>query len=115
MAQSPSAPMRRNRSTQWALSLVATVSIAAAAACSESRTGANDADGVLPTIVDDSAVAARVVDASAYAVFDTQRATMLATTNADARLPVGSLMKLLNAAVAYDAGQPDKKIVAPDG
>ena len=40
---------------------------------------------------------------------------MLATTNADARLSVGSLMKLLNAVVAYDAGQQDKDIVAPDG
>ena len=30
-------------------------------------------------------------------------------------LSVGSLMKLLNAVVAYDAGQQDKDIVAPDG
>ena len=38
---------------------------------------------------------------------------MLATTNADARLPVGSLMKLLNAVVAYDAGQQDRRSSRP--
>ena len=40
---------------------------------------------------------------------------MLVTTNADAPLPVGSLMKLLNAVVAYDAGQQDRQVVAPGG
>jgi serine-type D-Ala-D-Ala carboxypeptidase (penicillin-binding protein 5/6) len=116
MTQSPSAPTRRDRSTHWALVVVAMVTITAAAACSGSGTGTHDTAGALPTtIVDDRAIAAPRVDASAYAVFDTERSTMLATTNADARLPVGSLMKLLNAVVAYDAGQPDKQIVAPDG
>jgi D-alanyl-D-alanine carboxypeptidase (penicillin-binding protein 5/6) len=96
--------------------LLAMVAITAAAACSESRTATNDTDVAShTTIVDDSAIAAPPVDASAYAVFDTQASTMLATTNADARLSVGSLMKLLNAVVAYDAGEQDKDIVAPDG
>ena len=67
------------------------------------------------TIVDDSAIAAPPVAASAFAVFDVQASTMLATANADVRLSVGSLMKLLNAVVAYDAGHQDKAIVAPDG
>jgi D-alanyl-D-alanine carboxypeptidase (penicillin-binding protein 5/6) len=48
-------------------------------------------------------------------VFDTETSTMLAAGNADARVAVGSLMKLLNAVVAYEAGQPDKAVVAPDG
>lgn len=116
MTQNPSAATRRDRPTRGALVLVAMVAIAAAAACSESGNATNDTDGAShTTIVDDSAIAAPPVDASAYAVFDTQASTMLATTNADARLSVGSLMKLLNAVVAYDAGQQDKDIVAPDG
>ena len=40
---------------------------------------------------------------------------MLASTSADRRLSVGSLMKLLNAVVAYDAGHHDDDIVAPAG
>jgi D-alanyl-D-alanine carboxypeptidase (penicillin-binding protein 5/6) len=55
------------------------------------------------------------VDAAAYMVFDPQTSTVLASRAADARRPVGSLMKLLNAAVAYDAGEPDRDIVAPHG
>ena len=96
--------------------LAAVVAIAAASACNESGTATKVTDGAShTTIVDDSAIAAPPVEASAYAVFDTQASTMLAATNADARLSVGSLMKLLNAVVAYDAGLPDKAIVAPDG
>jgi D-alanyl-D-alanine carboxypeptidase (penicillin-binding protein 5/6) len=92
------------------------VAITAGAACSESDNATNETDGAShTTIVDDSAVAAPRVDASAYAVFDTEASTMLATTNADARLAVGSLMKLLNAVVAYDAGEEERDIVAPDG
>ena len=92
------------------------VATAATAACSESGKAAHDTDGASrATIVDDSAIAAPLVDVTASAVFDTQASAMLATTNADARLPVGSLMKLLNAVVAYDAGHQDKDIVAPDG
>jgi D-alanyl-D-alanine carboxypeptidase (penicillin-binding protein 5/6) len=115
MPQSPSAATRRHRPTRRALALVATVAIAAAAACSESGTPTSDTHGASHrTIVDDSAIAPPV-NASAYAVFDTLVSTMLAATNADARLSVGSLMKLLNAAIAYDAGQQDKDIVVPDG
>ena len=116
MTPRPSATTRRDRRTHRPLVLVATAAIAAATACSESGTATNGTDSASHTaIVDGRAIAAPPVDASAYAVFDTQASTMLATTNADARLPVGSLMKLLNAVVAYDAGQPDKDIVAPDG
>ena len=92
------------------------VATTAAAACSESGRATNDTDGgSQTTIVDDGVIAAPPVDATAHAVFDAQASTMLATTSADARLSVGSLMKLLNAVVAYDAGQQDKDIVAPDG
>jgi D-alanyl-D-alanine carboxypeptidase (penicillin-binding protein 5/6) len=116
MAQNPSAAKRQDRPTRRTFGLVAVAAIAAAAACSGSGTATTDTDGAShTTIVDDSAIAAPPVDASAYAVFDAQASTMLATTNADARLSVGSLMKLLNAVVAYDAGQQDKNIVAPDG
>jgi D-alanyl-D-alanine carboxypeptidase (penicillin-binding protein 5/6) len=116
MTQSPSGATRRDRPTLRALALVAIVAISAAAGCSESGKATNDTDGAShTTIVDDRDIAAPPVDASANAVFDTQTSTMLATTNADARLSVGSLMKLLNAVVAYDAGQQDKEVVAPDG
>jgi serine-type D-Ala-D-Ala carboxypeptidase (penicillin-binding protein 5/6) len=92
------------------------VAIAAAAACSDSGRATEDTNGAPhTTIVDDSAIATPPVDASAYAVFDTETSTMLATKNADARLSAGSLMKLLNAVVAYGAGHRDKDIVAPDG
>ena len=59
--------------------------------------------------------AAPTVDARAYAIFDAAAERQLASSNADQRLPVGSLMKLLNAYVAYRAGQPEKAVVAPDG
>jgi D-alanyl-D-alanine carboxypeptidase (penicillin-binding protein 5/6) len=87
-----------------------------AAACTGSGTATNDGvGGSLTTIVGDSAIAAPRVGASAYAVFDAQASTMLAVENADTRLAVGSLMKLLNAVVAYAAGQQDRDIVAPAG
>ena len=116
MTQTPSAATRRDCRTHRALVLVAMVAIAAAAACSQSGTATNDTYGAThTTIADGSAIGAPPVDASAYAVFDTQASTMLAVANADARLPVGSLMKLLNVVVAYDAGDPDKDVVALDG
>ena len=62
-----------------------------------------------------STTGAPIVDARAYAVFDAAAGRQLASSNADARLPVGSLMKLLNAAVAYRAGDPERIVVAPDG
>ena len=58
---------------------------------------------------------APTVDARAYAVYDEQSGRPLAGSNADDRLPVGSLMKLLNAYVAYRAGKPEKAVVAPAG
>jgi D-alanyl-D-alanine carboxypeptidase (penicillin-binding protein 5/6) len=116
MTQSPSATTRRDRPTRRALAFIAIVVIAAAAACSGSATATNDTDRAPhKTLVTYTALAAPPVDASAYAVFDARASTMLATENADAHRSVGSLMKLLNAVVAYDAGHQDKEIVAPDG
>jgi D-alanyl-D-alanine carboxypeptidase (penicillin-binding protein 5/6) len=62
-----------------------------------------------------SPTAAPIVDARAYAVYDAAAGRQLASSNADARLPVGSLMKLLNAAVAYRAGDPGHVVIAPEG
>jgi D-alanyl-D-alanine carboxypeptidase (penicillin-binding protein 5/6) len=59
--------------------------------------------------------AAPTVDVRAYVIYDEDAGRPLASRNADDRLPVGSLMKLLNAYVAYRAGKPDKVVVAPDG
>ena len=56
-----------------------------------------------------------VVDAAAWAVYDMRAGELLAAENADAQLPVGSLLKLLTAQTAYAAGQPTKVVVAPDG
>ncbi|MGI9053275.1 MAG: D-alanyl-D-alanine carboxypeptidase family protein [Ilumatobacteraceae bacterium] len=56
-----------------------------------------------------------VVEAAAYAVFDQRTGTFLAVDNADAQLPVGSLMKLLVADVAYVTGDPVKLVTAPAG
>jgi D-alanyl-D-alanine carboxypeptidase (penicillin-binding protein 5/6) len=55
-----------------------------------------------------------VVDAAAYAVYDMRAGRYLAQSEADAQRPVGSLMKLLAAQVAYDAGQPTKIVTAPN-
>ena len=114
MTQTPAAATRRDRPARRALVLVAMVAIAATAACRGSGTATNATDGASHSTIA-GANGAPPVDASAYAVFDTQASAMLATANADARLPVGSLMKLLNAVVAYAAGDQDKDIVAPDG
>jgi serine-type D-Ala-D-Ala carboxypeptidase (penicillin-binding protein 5/6) len=54
------------------------------------------------------------VDAKAYAVFDMRAGEVLAAKRANAQLPVGSLMKLLTAQVAYAAGQPTKVVTIPD-
>jgi D-alanyl-D-alanine carboxypeptidase (penicillin-binding protein 5/6) len=62
-----------------------------------------------------TAIGAPTVHARAYAVYDQGAARPLASSNADARLPVGSLMKLLNAYVAYRAGDPERTVVAPNG
>jgi D-alanyl-D-alanine carboxypeptidase (penicillin-binding protein 5/6) len=56
------------------------------------------------------------IDAAAWAVYDMRRGGFLpATSNADAQLPVGSLIKLLAAQAAYAAGNPVKLSVAPPG
>ena len=55
------------------------------------------------------------IDARAYAIYDEDAGRLLASSDADDRLPVGSLMKLLNAVVAYRAGDPEQAVVAPDG
>jgi D-alanyl-D-alanine carboxypeptidase (penicillin-binding protein 5/6) len=116
MTRSLSVATRRGRTTWRALVLVLVVATGATAACRQAGDAADDSDGDPPAaVVDDGTVAAPTVDASAYAVFDAETSTMLVTTNADARLPVGSLMKLLNAVVAYDAGQQDRQVVAPGG
>ena len=56
-----------------------------------------------------------VVEAAAYAVFDMRSGQLLASSEADARRPVGSLMKLLTAHVGYSAGQPTRIVTAPEG
>ena len=113
MSSRSSAAARRRRRTHRALALVA--ALAVAPACRAPGAAGNDTADAWPTKVADDLVTAPSVDASAYAVFDAQTSTMLAGTNADARRSVGSLMKLLNAFVAYEAGEQDHDIVAPDG
>jgi D-alanyl-D-alanine carboxypeptidase len=54
------------------------------------------------------------VDVKAYAVFDMGAGELLAAKRRNTRLPVGSLMKLLTAQVAYRAGQPTKVVTVPD-
>lgn len=93
-----------------ALTRVALVAVVAATSCGGSAT-ATIQTASHTTVVDGGAVPA--VGASAYAVFDTGTSSMLAAKDADTRLAVGSLVKLLNAAVAYEAGQPGKEVVAP--
>ena len=61
------------------------------------------------------ATGAPTVGARAYAIYDEDAGRLLATSGADDRLPVGSLMKLLNASVAYRAGEPDRVVIAPHG
>jgi D-alanyl-D-alanine carboxypeptidase (penicillin-binding protein 5/6) len=56
------------------------------------------------------------IDAAAWAVYDMRRSEFLpAANNADAQLPVGSLIKLLTAQTAYAAGNPVKVVTAPPG
>ena len=53
------------------------------------------------------------VDAKAYVVYDAKRNRIIATKNADARLPVGSVMKLLSARVVLQSGPLDKTVEIP--
>ena len=48
-------------------------------------------------------------------MYDEDAGRPLARSHADDRLPVGSLMKLLNAYVAYGAGSRTRTVVAPGG
>ena len=54
------------------------------------------------------------VDVAAYAVYDMRAGEVLAVKRRNAELPVGSLMKLLTAKVAYNAGEPTRVITVPD-
>ena len=56
-----------------------------------------------------------VVEAAAYTVLDQRSGAVLASSNADTPLPVGSLMKLLTADTVYAAGDPVKIVTAPEG
>ena len=56
------------------------------------------------------------VEAAAWAVYDMRLGGFLpAANNADAQLPVGSVIKLLAAQTAYAAGNPVKVVTAPPG
>jgi D-alanyl-D-alanine carboxypeptidase (penicillin-binding protein 5/6) len=56
-----------------------------------------------------------VVEAAAYTVLDQRSGAVLASSNADTPLAVGSLMKLLTANTVYAAGDPVKIVTAPEG
>ncbi len=53
------------------------------------------------------------VEAAAYVVIDADTGEVLAGSNADQQLPVGSLMKLLTAYVTMEAGDPTKLVTVP--
>jgi D-alanyl-D-alanine carboxypeptidase (penicillin-binding protein 5/6) len=53
------------------------------------------------------------VDAAAYAVFDADAGRMLAERNGAVPVAVGSIMKLLTAKVAMDAGEQDRIVTVP--
>jgi D-alanyl-D-alanine carboxypeptidase (penicillin-binding protein 5/6) len=56
------------------------------------------------------------IEAAAWAVYDMRLGGFLpAANNADAQLPVGSVIKLLTAQAAYAAGNPVKVVTAPAG
>lgn len=64
--------------------------------------------GDIPTDTD-----APAIDASAYAVYDSTNNKWLAGNQADAPLPVGSIMKLLTSYVVMQAGDPTKVVTVP--
>lgn len=55
------------------------------------------------------------VDVAAWAVYDMRAGQMLAQRKPNAKLQVGSLMKLLTAEVAYAAGDPTRQFKMPAG
>jgi D-alanyl-D-alanine carboxypeptidase (penicillin-binding protein 5/6) len=93
---------------------IAALAVGAAGACSGAGAATEQTLLVATTVVG-RADDVPAVEAAAFAVYDATTSTMLASAGADGRRPVGSLLKLLNAAVAYDAGGPDAPVVAPDG
>lgn len=62
----------------------------------------------IPTATD-----APAVNATAYAVYDSTNGRWLAGNQADAPLPVGSVMKLLTSYVVMQAGDPTKVVTVP--
>jgi D-alanyl-D-alanine carboxypeptidase (penicillin-binding protein 5/6) len=66
------------------------------------------ASGEIPTATD-----APAVNATAYAVYDSTNGRWLAGNQADAPLPVGSVMKLLTSYVVMQAGDPTKVVTVP--
>jgi D-alanyl-D-alanine carboxypeptidase len=66
------------------------------------------AAGEIPTAPD-----APAVNATAYAVYDSTKGRWLAGNQADAPLPVGSVMKLLTSYVVMQAGDPTKVVTVP--
>jgi D-alanyl-D-alanine carboxypeptidase len=66
------------------------------------------ATGDIPTAID-----APAVNATAYAVYDSTNNRWLAGNQADAPLPVGSVMKLLTSYVVLKAGDPSKIVTVP--
>lgn len=86
--------------------------LAACGAAGASRADPTTSPAASPTA---SPAGAPTVDVRAYAIYDEDAGRRLASSSADDRLPVGSLMKLLNAYVAYRAGEPEKAVVAPEG
>jgi D-alanyl-D-alanine carboxypeptidase (penicillin-binding protein 5/6) len=115
MTERASTRRRPDGRTWRALLPLVAVVVTAGVACRGSDVTTPETVGTSRTTIVDGGIAAPRVDAAAYAVFDAGTSTMLATANADARLSVGSLMKLLNAVVAYGAGDQDQAVVAPDG
>jgi len=79
-----------------------------------STTAAPTTVAVPTTAPEPAATTVPTVDAKAYAVFDMRAGEVLAAKRADTQLPVGSLMKLLTADVAYAAGEPTKVVTVPD-
>ena len=73
---------------------------------------------VAPTTAPSTTPAAPVVpvpavDATAYAVYDPASDRWLAESNADDARAVGSVMKLLSAYVAMEAGEPERMVTVP--
>lgn len=97
-----SAPPPTSTSTSAATAPTTSAPTTTAAATSTGPTTTTD-----PTVLPS-------VDAAAHVVYDMRSGQRLAAQDADAQHAVGSLMKLLTAQVAFNAGQPTKIVIAPD-